>query len=168
MFFAGWTYWIHKLNFGTFTGRVNAYNLQLNFEAFDESHRVFTDNDFRDKIILLDFWYTKCGACFQKFPQVQAVYENYKDDPNVVILAVDKPIEEDRPNQAFDMIREIGYTFPAVITTDKELARKIRREILPDDVCDRPQRTDRLQRRYSGSGQDGRRVKREMSVINNC
>jgi len=41
-----------------------------------------------------------------------------------MILAVNKPIEEDKPNQAFEMIREEGHSFPVVITKDADLAEK--------------------------------------------
>jgi peroxiredoxin len=124
MFFQGWDYWIYRINHGTFTGRVQAYNLPAKFEASDEQQNIVTDESFRDKIVLLDFWYTGCGACFEKFPQVQAVYNRYKDDPSVAIFAVDKPIEEDTPGQAFQVIKDEGYTFPVVIAKDEELPKK--------------------------------------------
>lgn len=124
MFFQGWDYWIHKVSFGTFTGRVAAYNLPAKFEAFDEQKNLIAENDFNDKIVLLDFWTTTCGLCFQKFPQLQAVHEKYKDDSSVKILAVNTPLEEDKPNQAFNDIHKRGHTFPVVITQDEDLAEK--------------------------------------------
>jgi thioredoxin-related protein len=41
-----------------------------------------------------------------------------------MILAVNKPIEEDKPNQAFNDIREKGYSFPVVVIKDADLAEK--------------------------------------------
>jgi thiol-disulfide isomerase/thioredoxin len=124
MFFQGWNYWIHRIDYGTFTGEVQAYNLPIKFEAFDEQKNYDGDENFKNKVVLLDFWTTTCGICFQKFPQVQTVYERYKNDSSVVILAVNSPIEEDKPNQAFNNIREEGHTFPVVITKDADLAEK--------------------------------------------
>lgn len=123
MLFQGWDYWIHKSNFGTFTGKVS-YNLPAKFEAFDEQKHLILDNSFQDKIVLLDFWTTTCGVCFEKFPQLQTVSEKYRSDSSVAIFAVNKPIEEDKPNQAFEMIREYGYSFPVVVTKDEDLAEK--------------------------------------------
>lgn len=123
MLFQGYDYWIHKSNFGTFTGKVS-YNLPVKFEASDEKKNLISDNNFQSKIVLLDFWTTTCGVCFEKFPQVQTVYEKYRNDSSVVILAANKPIEEDKPNQAFEMIREEGYSFPVVVTKDEDLAEK--------------------------------------------
>ena len=123
MFFQGWDYWLHLTNFGTFTGRVTASNLPAKFEAFDEEKNFVHENDFA-KITLLDFWTTTCGVCFKKFPQLQSVHEKYKGDSSVKILAVNTPLEEDKPNQAFEAIRKREYTFPVVITQDENLAEK--------------------------------------------
>jgi thiol-disulfide isomerase/thioredoxin len=124
MFFQGWDYWIYRINHGTFTGRVQAFNVPAKFEASDEQQNIVTDESFRNKIVLLDFWYTGCGVCFEKFPQVQAAYDRYKDDPSVAIFAVDEPIEEDTPGQAFQVIKDEGYSFPVVIAKDEELPKK--------------------------------------------
>jgi thiol-disulfide isomerase/thioredoxin len=123
MFFQGWNYWIHKSQHGTFTGEVS-YALPAKFEAFDESKNLITEQNFNGKIVLLDFWYSRCGVCFGKFPQVERAYQTYKNDSSVMILAVNKPIEEDRPNQAFEMIREEGHSFPVVITKDADMSEK--------------------------------------------
>lgn len=124
MFFQGWDYWIHRINYGTFTAEVQSYNLPAKFEAFDEEKNIIMDENFRNKIVLLDFWHTRCGVCFKKFPEVQTIYEKYKSDSSVMILAVNKPIEEDKPNQAFNDIREEGHSFPVVVTKDEDMAEK--------------------------------------------
>jgi thiol-disulfide isomerase/thioredoxin len=125
MFYQGWDYWLHKLNHGTFTGKVTPYILPVKFEAFGEQKNMINDNNFANKIVVLDFWTTTCGVCFRKFPQLQAFDEKYKSDSSVVVLAVNTPIEEDKPAQAFNDIRERGYTFPVVITKDEDMAEKL-------------------------------------------
>lgn len=120
MFFWGYDYWLHKLNFGTFTGKVKEYDLPTKFEVFDENKSLITEKDFSNKIVLLDFWHTRCGVCFKKFPQVQAVYDKYKNDLSVMVLAINKPLEEDKPGEAFQVIKEKGYTFPVLIAKDEE------------------------------------------------
>ncbi len=123
MLFQGYDYWLHYLNFGTFTGSVS-YSLPAKFKSFDESRNAITEENFKGKIVLLDFWYSRCGVCFVKFPQVQAFYEKYKNDSSVIILAVDKPIEEDKEKSAFQIIREEGYSFPVVVATDENMPEK--------------------------------------------
>jgi thiol-disulfide isomerase/thioredoxin len=125
LFFSGWDYWLHKVNFGTFTGRVAAYDLPKKFEATGEGKNIVAGDNIRQKITLMDFWTTACGACFEKFPQVEAAYEKYADDSAVAIMAVNTPIEEDKPDQAFETIRKEGYKFPVVVLRDESIAEEI-------------------------------------------
>src|ERR1044072_5877884 len=125
MYFQGYDRWLDKLNYGTFTGRVEAYAPPVKFEAFDEQKNIIGEDDLNGKIALLDFWYTGCGICFKKFPQVQAAYDKYKDDASVKIMAVDWPIKDDKPGEAFNVIREEGYTFPVVIAGSEDLPEKL-------------------------------------------
>jgi thiol-disulfide isomerase/thioredoxin len=131
MYFQGYDRWLDKLNYGTFTGRVEAHALPVKFEAFDEQKNIVGENDLNGKIALLDFWYTGCGICFEKFPHVQAAYDKYKDDAAVKIMAVDWPLGDDQPGQAFSMIREEGYTFPVVIAGNEELPEKLGVKVYP-------------------------------------
>jgi len=124
IFFRGWDYLAHYYNFGTFTGKINAYGLSQKVEGIDQQHTKITDHLFKNKIVLLYFWSTRCGLCFRRFPQVQAAYDKYKDDPSVAIYTINKPVEESKPNQVFEMIKEEGYSFPVVIPTDEELPEK--------------------------------------------
>jgi thiol-disulfide isomerase/thioredoxin len=125
LFISGWDYWLHKVNFGTFTGRVTAYDLPKKFEALGPEQRTVERQDIRNKITLMDFWTTPCGACFEKFPQVEAAYEKYAGDSAVAIMAVNIPIEEDKPDQAFEVIKKEGYKFPVVVLKDEGIAEEI-------------------------------------------
>lgn len=120
--FKGWDYLAHYHNFGTFTGKIDAYKLSQKVEGIDQQNTKITNHLLENKIVLLDFWITTCVLCFKKFPQVQAAYDKYKSDVSVAIYTINKPVEE--PNQVFEMIKEEGYSFPVVIPTDKELPEK--------------------------------------------
>jgi thiol-disulfide isomerase/thioredoxin len=43
-------------------------------------------SDFKDKVVVLDFWATWCGPCLASFPHTQALAAKYKDQ-GVVVLA---------------------------------------------------------------------------------
>jgi thiol-disulfide isomerase/thioredoxin len=42
------------------------------------------------KVVVLDMWATWCGWCFQGLPLLEKVYQRYRDNDQVVILAVNK------------------------------------------------------------------------------
>ncbi len=51
--------------------------------------------DFRGKVVVLNFWATWCGPCRIEMPLLEKTMATYKNDPNVVFLAVST--DEDRP-----------------------------------------------------------------------
>ncbi len=140
MYYDGYDRWIHKLNNGTFTGAVTS-PFPGEFSATDETGKVISSKDIANKIVLLDFWHTACGVCFQKFPKVQKVYQKYKDNPAVLILAINKPLEDDKEGQAFQMIRERGYTFPVAIAKRDDLAEALGINGYPTTFIVNPQGT---------------------------
>ena len=78
-------------------------------------------SDLKGKVVVLDFWATWCGPCLSSFPSLQKVYDKYKENPNVVILALNtwervKP--EEREQHVKDFIAKNKYTFPVLFDTD--------------------------------------------------
>lgn len=122
MYSHGWDLWIHRYNYGTFSGKVEPRALSVHLTARDEQGRVVTDSLFNNKLVLLDFWTTSCAICFQKFPLLQSAFDQNANDPSVLLLAVNAPIEEDEPNTPFRMVRERGYTFPVIVLADEDQA----------------------------------------------
>ncbi len=63
------------------------------------------------KAIVLNFWYTTCTYCLQEFPYIQAAYEEYGD--NIEVIAVNDYADDD--NRDVKEFKEAyGYTFPMV------------------------------------------------------
>ena len=122
MFFIGWDLHQHKRAYGNYTGRIEPYKSQQKIEGIDRNNNPINNQSFENKIVLLDFWYTRCGDCFVKFPQLQAFYDKYKDDDSIAVCAINKPIEEDKPNEAFQLTEK--YTFPVLLPADEELPEK--------------------------------------------
>lgn len=73
---------------------------------------------FKGKTVLLDFWTTTCLPCFRKFPELEKVYNKYKNDSTVLIYAANLYFEGDSLRQCFNMIHDRGYTFPVLMTKD--------------------------------------------------
>jgi cytochrome c-type biogenesis protein len=90
----------------------------------------------RGRIVMLNFWATWCSSCLMGMPDIQAVYEEYKDSEDLAILAVNLTISEDRsiPSQYRDeldsgqwvkkFIEDEGYTFPVLLDHEGEAAYK--------------------------------------------
>ncbi|GHU68320.1 hypothetical protein FACS189413_04920 [Bacteroidia bacterium] len=111
IYFKGYDMWIHKLNFGTFSGKIEMV-VTPNFQFTDEKGEMCSISDFSGKYVVVDFWFTGCGICFKKFPKVQDLYDKYKDNPSISIFSMNAKIEQDTESAAFETIQKRGYSFP--------------------------------------------------------
>lgn len=87
----------------------------------------------KSKVVVLDFWATWCGPCKAAFPFLQKVYEKYKNDPDVVILAVNTWENESgaaREKLVKKFLEDNKYTFP-VVYDETSVAEKYKVEGIP-------------------------------------
>ena len=120
MFWKGMDLWFYKMSYGTFTGQIQLQP-SIPLKLHDTRGGIVDLSAFRGKIVLLDFWFTNCGACFREFPDVQKVYNRIKGNPNIIFYAVDRPIPSDTSGQALQMLLDRNYSFPLLISTDMSI-----------------------------------------------
>ena len=59
------------------------------FEFVDMKGNTVDRQSLQGKVAVLDMWFLSCPYCFAGFPNLQKVYEQYKDNDRVVFLTVD-------------------------------------------------------------------------------
>jgi peroxiredoxin len=59
------------------------------FELRDLDGKTVSLNDYKGKIVILDFWATWCAPCKLSFPGMQIAIKKYKDDPDVKFFFID-------------------------------------------------------------------------------
>ncbi len=65
---------------GTETG-----DLAPDFDTLTDSGQPIRLTDYRGKVVLVNFWATWCGPCLVEMPDLEAVYNRYKDQGFTVI-----------------------------------------------------------------------------------
>ncbi|HEX3727630.1 MAG TPA: redoxin domain-containing protein [Pirellulales bacterium] len=93
-----------------------------------------TRDSLNGKVVVLDLWATWCGWCFRGFPNLEKVYEQFKDNKDVTILAVN----EDDPNISDEQVRasfeKAQLTIPIVRDSQKMADKVLHVEGLPTMV----------------------------------
>jgi peroxiredoxin len=81
--------------------------------------QTVTLSQFIGRPILINFWATWCGPCRLEMPEIQAIWEEHRDE-GLVVLALDQDETAADVRVYFD---ELGLTFTALLDEDSRTAR---------------------------------------------
>ena len=91
--------------------------LAPSFELKDMNGNQVKLEDFKGKVILINFWATWCGPCRKEMPSMHTLYAEYKDQGFVVLaISIDPSV---KPVRKF--IRKKELTFPVLMDSEKEV-----------------------------------------------
>jgi peroxiredoxin len=91
---------------------------------------IFKLQEYRGKVLVLDFWATWCGPCMQTMPEVDAVVAEFKDQ-NVQLIAVNL---HETPDRIKDMLERRKLQLEVALDLDGAVAEKYRVNAIPQTV----------------------------------
>jgi peroxiredoxin len=77
-------------------------------------------SQYRDKVVLVNFWATWCKPCTTEMPAMQATYDKLRDK-GFVVLAINE-LEDDA--KVREHIKQYGHTFPVLMDRDNKVANQ--------------------------------------------
>ena len=110
----GETHFVESLALVRFGEKVKAQNFALKDLKGNEVHM----EDYRGKVIFLNFWATWCQACLVEMPSMEKLYRELKNK-DFIILAVD--MQEDL-EQVIKFKEKFELSFPILLDTDGVVA----------------------------------------------
>ena len=91
------------------------------FNLKDQCGVTHSLENYKGKVIFLNFWATWCPPCKKEMPDVESIYKEYGENKkDVVILG----INSEKENEVKKFLKDKGYTFPTVIDENSEVMRK--------------------------------------------
>jgi thiol-disulfide isomerase/thioredoxin len=143
--------------------KENLRNINNSIVLIDSNKKQINLDTLNKKVIVLDFWYSRCASCFEGFPNYQALYNQYKSNSKVLIGVVNVELEGvDTANEAYSLINKYMFDkFKTPLTMDS-LKQTIALEKYPTVyVFDKEKRL-----RYSGAIQYNSGINNIHDIIN--
>lgn len=101
------------------------------FTLKDLDGKSLTLSSFKGKTVFINFWDTTFDAAVNQMPYLQALYNDWSKQGNVVLLTID--IEEDAATvKAF--MQSHNYTFPVLLDSKQEVAEKYSIQYIPTSL----------------------------------
>ena len=82
------------------------WHLPLKVVNHPEGQETVTLNDYRNKLIILDFWATWCVPCVKSLGKLDGLQEQFIDDIAII------PITDEESQKAASFFRKRGWTLP--------------------------------------------------------
>lgn len=105
----------------------DAQRQQANFTLTDLQGKSWTLKDLKGKVVLVNFWATWCPPCRKEMPDLEALYNRYKDQ-GFVILAIS---EDEETNKVAPCIAERKISYPILLDPGQKVNNLFQVEGIP-------------------------------------
>jgi thiol-disulfide isomerase/thioredoxin len=81
------------------------------FTLEDADGKMVSSGDWKDKIVVIDFWATWCRPCIMAFPGMQLLIDKYANDPKVAVYMIGTMQFGDYKTKSVNYVRSNGFRF---------------------------------------------------------
>lgn len=84
--------------------------------------------EYRGKWVWLTFWATWCGPCRQELPELESLYQKFKDQKFVIVGV---SIDDGPKSQVASFVKDLGINFPILLDPHGDVASKYQASAVP-------------------------------------
>lgn len=99
------------------------------YKMNDINGKTILSEDTKGKIVVLNFWFATCKPCIDEIPELNKVYDKYKDNPDVVFASI--TFENTKKVKSF--IKEYSFKYP-VYANAKEMCDLFKIKGFPTNI----------------------------------
>jgi peroxiredoxin len=88
----------------------------IDFTLTDLQGKPWTLKELRGKVVLVNFWATWCPPCRKEMPDLNALYQRFKDQGFVILAISDEKVDEVKP-----FIAERNISYPILLDPGKKV-----------------------------------------------
>lgn len=84
----------YAIYYGIFSHQYSKRDFPKDYNFVDAQGKAYQQDFFNNKVVLLEYWTTNCGACIDKFAYTDKITENLTQKDQVVVLALNAGFRE--------------------------------------------------------------------------
>ena len=127
--FKGNRMFMNYLNYGPFGGQVDE-RIPLTNLYNDQGAIVYPKIN---KTVILDFWNSKCGVCYQLFPYVESIHTKI-DTAKFELRVVNIPILNEKKEDNYNLLKRFPYSFKQLFTDDASSIDSFKITVFPTTI----------------------------------
>lgn len=97
--------------------------------VYDMQGKLVDPLILKGKVVVLDFWATWCVPCIEGFPYMQKVYDQYKNNADIVFMIMNSG-SKNSLQDAMTWVKQNKFTFP-IYYNDRKLAESFNVTTIP-------------------------------------
>lgn len=113
--------------------KLRATKINLEAPVFDQVYdmegKLVDPKILANKVVVIDFWATWCVPCIEGFPYMQKVYDQYKNNKDLVFMVMNSGAKNSLKD-AMDWAKQHEFTFP-IYYNNRKLAEAFGITVIP-------------------------------------
>jgi cytochrome c biogenesis protein CcmG/thiol:disulfide interchange protein DsbE len=98
---------------------VAAGDKATDFKLEDLSGKTVSLSSYKGKVVFLNLWATWCGPCREEMPSMETLYDDFKDNPDFVMLAVSQDTKG--KSAVLPYVQKNGYHFEVLLDPENKV-----------------------------------------------